>query len=632
MTFFAGIISSLSFAPLYFFLGPIIGVGFLFFILNKENNLKSLLFGYVYGLGYYLCLLYWVGIAVKFEDYFYLLYILITIGLALILSVFFIIFAYIYLLFKKALNKLTNLNLDPLIFAISWVFIEYLRTFIPFGGFPWGLISYSCWFSLEILQIISIIGELGLSFILCFVICLFIKALQSINKIEKIFNLFIAVIIIASLYIFGYFRIKSNSIEFTDIKINLIQMSLNDHDIIEKLKKDVNNYIKTDEFQNISNKYTEDQYKSIEWKKYINLSNIVDSEHIKIKTKLVNKIQIGAINVFGEDINFFHDIDNLIYDNSQNKLKYNQLQNNLDSENNTNISIITKNLTTEEDKNNNINSIDNSSVNNNKKINNINLKSSLNANNNDVIVFSCGDVGMQSVTNQLNLLSLNLETKKFEYIIGYDKVHLVPFGEYFPEFLNSKYLSIISEIITPFAGFYTPGELNQDAIHFEFNKQKLLFFPSICYEIIFSHEMKKAYQNWMYYIQKHRLANQNSDFKKLNNHNLKNFHAIINATNDSWYRYSSGPYQHLQNCIFRAIEFGIPVIRAAKTGISAIIAPNGQIIASLDLGKKNNTIGLLPKTFKRTIYTQYKYNELILILYISLFYITIHFLFKKKVL
>jgi len=50
-------------------------------------------------------------------------------------------------------------------------------------------------------------------------------------------------------------------------------------------------------------------------------------------------------------------------------------------------------------------------------------------------------------------------------------------------------------------------------------------------------------------------------------------------TNDAWFWYSTAPYQHLQASLFRAVENGVPVVRAANTGVSAFISPKGQVTA-----------------------------------------------------
>lgn len=136
--------------------------------------------------------------------------------------------------------------------------------------------------------------------------------------------------------------------------------------------------------------------------------------------------------------------------------------------------------------------------------------------------------------------------KNAEIIEIYDKSHLVPFGEYMP-------LSNIFDIapIVGFSGFEKGKENKKITL-----SDKLSFTPKICYEIIFP--------------EKETLI---SDM-------------IINVTNDAWYGVSAGPYQHLVQTKFRAIETQKTVIRAANTGISAIITPLGFAEKSIELNKR----------------------------------------------
>jgi apolipoprotein N-acyltransferase len=82
--------------------------------------------------------------------------------------------------------------------------------------------------------------------------------------------------------------------------------------------------------------------------------------------------------------------------------------------------------------------------------------------------------------------------------------------------------------------------------------------PLLCYEIIYSGELKR---------------------------NSKDYNFIINISEDGWFGDSIGPYQHLAQAVFRAVEQGVPIVRSTNTGVSAFILPNGKIINSLELNK-----------------------------------------------
>ncbi|MGH1378359.1 MAG: apolipoprotein N-acyltransferase [Alphaproteobacteria bacterium] len=127
-----------------------------------------------------------------------------------------------------------------------------------------------------------------------------------------------------------------------------------------------------------------------------------------------------------------------------------------------------------------------------------------------------------------------------EIINTYDKHHLVPFGEYMPfdDILN----------ISPIVGF---SGFKEGSNHHAFKTPEgLNFLPFICYEVIFPII---------------------SNIKTTPD-------VLLNVTNDGWYGKSSGPYQHLVQAKFRAIESSTPLIRSANTGISAIITPLGYSI------------------------------------------------------
>lgn len=142
---------------------------------------------------------------------------------------------------------------------------------------------------------------------------------------------------------------------------------------------------------------------------------------------------------------------------------------------------------------------------------------------------------------------------KAELVASYDKSHLVPFGEYFP---FRKLFPFVSKL-TPGTQDYSSGSGVRTLDLVGLGK----FSPLVCYEAIFPGGVVGCDRpSWM-----------------------------LNQTNDAWYGNSSAPYQHLQIVRVRAIEEGIPLVRSANNGISAVIDAVGRIREQLDL----NDIGFI---------------------------------------
>ena len=153
----------------------------------------------------------------------------------------------------------------------------------------------------------------------------------------------------------------------------------------------------------------------------------------------------------------------------------------------------------------------------------------------------------------------------------YDKLHLVPFGEYLPfqSFLES--LGFMQ--LTKMPGGFLPGERRRRmAVP---NAPAML--PLICYEVIFPGEAVPPGERpgW-----------------------------LLNLTNDAWFGISPGPYQHLQQARVLAIEEGLPLIRTANSGVSAVIDPVGRIVLSLPLGSAGTLDSGLPRPIDATIYAR----------------------------
>ena len=94
---------------------------------------------------------------------------------------------------------------------------------------------------------------------------------------------------------------------------------------------------------------------------------------------------------------------------------------------------------------------------------------------------------------------------------------------------------------------------------------------------------------------------------------------LINTTNDAWYGDSAGPRQHFTQTIFRAVEEGITLIRAANTGISAVIGPTGSVIHQSSLFTDDNkTVELPKKLFSQSFSSLYKNAIFFIMVFISL--------------
>jgi apolipoprotein N-acyltransferase len=158
----------------------------------------------------------------------------------------------------------------------------------------------------------------------------------------------------------------------------------------------------------------------------------------------------------------------------------------------------------------------------------------------------------------------------------YAKAHLVPFGEYLPFQGLMDALGITK--ITGGKGGYTSGPGVRSLTLSTGNSsgaQKTTLGPLICYEILFPG----------YVIE----PGQRPDW-------------LVNMTDDSWFGPSTGPYQHLEISRMRAVEEGLSVVRAANTGISAIIDGYGRVVEYLPLGTQGIIDGVVPRPLETTSY------------------------------
>lgn len=156
----------------------------------------------------------------------------------------------------------------------------------------------------------------------------------------------------------------------------------------------------------------------------------------------------------------------------------------------------------------------------------------------------------------------------------YDKHHLVPFGEYIPfGDLMLAWFGVEAFAARLGAGF-TPGP--GPALMSAGRVGNIV--PLICYEVVFAGAI--------------RAAGVRPD-------------VLVQATNDAWFGKISGPYQHLALARLRAVEFGLPMLRAANTGISAVIDARGRVLAQLDLDQQGHLDAALPGALPPTPYARW---------------------------
>ncbi|HEY4342722.1 MAG TPA: apolipoprotein N-acyltransferase [Parvibaculum sp.] len=185
-----------------------------------------------------------------------------------------------------------------------------------------------------------------------------------------------------------------------------------------------------------------------------------------------------------------------------------------------------------------------------------------------------GEPGPDSPPDRLQFFynSLYAVNSDGRIIATYDKFHLVPFGEYLPfhRWLSRIGLHQLTKLQGSFDTGPGPVTLTLPGVP--------PVSPLICYEIIFPGQIVSPTErpDW-----------------------------IVNVTNDAWFGPSSGPYQHLSQARLRAVEQGLPIARAANTGISAVIDAYGRVIAEKALNTGGVIDAALPPPLAATPYARF---------------------------
>ena len=455
----------------------------LFFALRNKSKFKAFLLSYFTGVIFWLGTIYWL-VHVTFVG---------LVSLVLYLALYFGVFGLI--ITRQPLPVTRHLPFaihHSLIFIPSvWVLLEYLRSHL-FTGFGWGLLGYSQYLNLPVIQIADITGAWGISFLVMMVNVFLYKVMGYRLKVKGKDYLLAILFLVVSLF-YGYYRLYLSPFTFhlSPIKISVIQGNIPQS--IKWL-----DYAKEQIFE-----------------RYLSLT----SEALSDNPDVIIWPEAALPGVLNQDGH---------------------------------------------------------------------LKEKLKA-----FVGECGVPLLAGAVysdksayyNSAILISGNGEIAK-----RYDKLHLVPFGEYVPV----KDIFGFLETVVPI-GDFVPGKeytvfslatrgATQDARRTAQDARR--FSVLICFEDIFP-QISRGF------------VKKGADF-------------LVNITNDAWFGDTSSPYQHLQASVFRAVENGVYLVRAANTGISGFISPYGEVRTLVDEDTGSQTFISGYKTYdialsrrQNTFYTEW---------------------------
>ena len=185
--------------------------------------------------------------------------------------------------------------------------------------------------------------------------------------------------------------------------------------------------------------------------------------------------------------------------------------------------------------------------------------------------------------------SFSIYDNKLNILNSYDKINLVPFGEFLP--LEQIFRKFGLKNLTNNYQSYSKGQ-KRDVIQVNWGSSGFKMIPLICYEIIYSGRL---------------YSDQNFDY-------------LINISEDGWFGKSIGPKQHFTHSIFRAIESGKYLVRSANNGTAAVVNPIGQIEGQIDFGKDGYIDFAKSRKFAPTFFSKFgnKIFIFIILLYIFL--------------
>ena len=556
----SGMVLGLCFAPV-FFLPGIFAISVLVAQVKlSSSKMQVLKLGYCFGFGFYLSTLYWIsfGVSVYIEEFWWAIPFALF-GLPAFIAIFTAQMALLAWCFR-------NNSHFYFLFCCCWLFIELIVSRI-FTGLPWGVVGYALSNWLTLLQFGSIVGVFGLSFVVVYIGGSFYhlfcnKVGQKKNKIERVnflIRLIVSIILLVTITIYGKIRLDNNPTEFTNISARIVQPSIPQTEKWdpEEFWQNLDLHIRLSK-ESAADNFIPDL---IVWSE----AALTASYHIK-------PVKEAVLESFASDSQIL--LTGAVTEctgvhESAGALKF-------DDENPERTTVRESARIPKFDEAN------------------LELSEIYTADSSEVARKTSGECPERTTVREDARIpkfdEANLELSKvYSSLIGFDKhgfkileyhkSHLVPFGEYMPlkSFLPLK--KITHGLVD-----YSEGIRKSVFI----NRFNLTIWPLICYESIFPYEVITS--------------NKNVDL-------------IVNITNDAWYGNSSGPYQHFEISRMRAIENGLPMIRAANNGISGFIDPVGRVVRRTELNDVTVLDGYIPKKLSyETIFSRYGIFTLIVIL------------------
>ncbi len=472
----SGILLVISFPTISFTFLAWVALVPLLIALQKKDLPSAGKLGLVTGFVYFYGILYWLNVLSQFDS----IMPLATIVLSLILSLYVVVFAILLVwLSEKYKNSLW------IITPILWTTLEYIRGLGPLG-FPWGLLGYSQASNLNLIQISSITGVLGITFLILLCNGITSQLIFEWRQHKKLspgilFLLIGLVVMLGMNYMYGSHRMQQPSTSNRITTIAIVQ-------------------------GNIPQEMKWDDAKELEhFNKYINLTQKVLPQN-------------PSLIVWPETAVTDYISENTIYRN--------QL-----------VTLATSNR--------------------------INL------------LFGTLDDNYPEPErvfyNAVYLVEPNGDMSQ-----KYNKTHLVPFGEYLP--LEATFPSLKNLNLVP--SHFTPGN-DLTLFHTTMDSTSINLSCLVCFESIVP-SIARA------------MVNRSAQF-------------LVIVTNDSWFGRTAAPYEHADIARFRAIETGVPIVRAANTGYSCFIDKRGRVLKALDIYQTGTLTQNLPIEDhpSKTFYLQY---------------------------